>query len=153
MDYIASTDKTQAFGRIGQLLIGATSARKMTDQGCHEMVEYIARQVALGFPTRFVLQYSPTQSPSAAQRRLFTEGAPSFSNAELVIILTDSQLARGAVTAMTWLIRGKVKMRAYKPSEHQEALRVLAGLTPFSMQEATALLTTVVAAVGLPPLA
>ena len=144
-----TSDQSQAFACTGRLLVAATGLRPMTDASCYELVEMMHQ--ATHSDGLVAIQYSPLQSPTTAQRKIFVEGMKDYE-VEAFFVLTESQMVRGAVTALAWLQGGRAKSRAFQASDYRAALKQACQLTGCDPAEAQAMLTGVVAAVGLPPL-
>jgi hypothetical protein len=156
MPILATKNNEFVINHDGDLMITVSPVEPWSDAIWREYLELIAT-----YHERFgvqpgVLNFSPTQSPSATQRNILgTEFKDKTHVAELrrVVVLTDSALARGVLTALTWLLPNSRKMHqmAFKSTELDEALEWLAKDLTFDVARARALYREMLAVGGYDP--
>lgn len=138
-------EKTMSVERFGPILLQATGSQPITDGEWASYIELIREDTKTNGAALLGIQYSLTQAPSAAQRKAAAELSATFSHFALI---SSSMLVRGAVTAISWLLRSKIETRAFAPSEVRAALEWLSKAQHFDVEEAFARLTTAAQAVG-----
>lgn len=75
---------------------------------------------------RAILIYSLGGLPTAAQRSLLKKvKLPSGSTAPPIVLVSDSPLARGVLTAVSWIVPGLSSLRTYSLERRFAALQAL----------------------------
>lgn len=104
--------------------------------------------------SRFILNYSTGSGPTTRQRAALAavKDQFGFDQIERQVLLTDSVLMRGAIAAMSWLIRPKIETKCYSLSQVDKAFGWLAGGAHFDRDRALMRLNELSERVGLPKL-
>lgn len=105
------------------LVLGASNP---PDAEWDQWVEYIATNIAPGSGPR-VLVVTEGGSPTAGQRAALSNVTDQHRNASKVAVCTDSTMARGAITALSWFLPNAY--RAFSPADVDKAIEYL-DLTP-----------------------
>lgn len=114
--------RTLGYHRIGNLVI---LVHGDTPPAADEWDTYIAFLGQQPAPKTRILVYSRGGSPDAVQRKKIVQvGQAHYGGILPTAVMTDSPLARGAVTAITWLVT-KNKMAAFPLTKLEEALAFL----------------------------
>src|SRR5438876_964688 len=129
-----TSDRTQAFILTGQLIVAATADTPMTDLAVDEFVAKLVPLVE-GRRVAGLLQYSPSQSPTAAQRQRLANATAGKHPLKRVALVSESRLVRGAITALSWLIPG-TQTRAFAPRGCRAAFDWLAQEVAFDVRVA-----------------
>jgi hypothetical protein len=98
-------------------------------------------------PMTGVITFSPTRGPTAEQRAMASEDSEMnavLRQSKRVVLLTQSLIARGALTAMSWFFTS-VQMKTLAPHDARRGLTWIREEIPFDLGHATA---TLVEAVG-----
>jgi hypothetical protein len=146
-------DGNVASERVGYLRLVVAGTRAITDETWREHLGHSAADAVSHQPAHGVLFWSPTQGPSARQRKMLTE---EFANAigtsaeRRVAVLTDSAMVRGTVTAIHWFTRKK--FIAFSPKEVDRALDWLAEDVAFDRAKARRALEQAIDVVRKPAL-
>ena len=109
------------------------------------------REEAGGPPIALFL-YSPVKAPTAEQRNILQKEFAErlgFDKHTYGALLSDSMVARGALTAVAWLTG--MKTRTFRPDLYRDGLRWLAETKTFEMVTALELLSEAIRAVGYGP--
>src|SRR6516225_445034 len=92
-------------------------------------VDYIAHHIVPGSAPR-VLVVTEGGSPTAGQRAALSNVTDQHRNAAKVAVCTDSTMARGAITALSWFLPNAY--RAFSPADIDKAIEYLE-LSAFSV--------------------
>jgi hypothetical protein len=139
--------------RIGYLRLVVAGKRAIADETWREHLGHSAADATRYQPAHGVLFWSPTQGPSARQRKMLTyefADAIGLAAQRRVAVLTDSAMVRGTVTAINWFARQK--LIALSPEEVERALDWLAEDVAFDRAEARRALDQTIEAVRDPAL-
>ncbi len=120
--------KNQTIDFIDGIGIGATGLNPITDAEWDEWVREMDRAYSQGQVTRAIWQISPKQQPNVRQRGSLTAVQKKYDiprQTKIVVISTESALARGAMTGITWLLGGKPPLRAYAVNDVERALTAI----------------------------
>jgi hypothetical protein len=100
---------------------------------------------------RAILLFAPLHGPTAKQRSAQQKRDSDLGVSELKVIamISDSVLARGALTAISWLIPSKAEIRAFKSTATMEALDWLAAREKIDKQQAIAQLAVMTDRAGM----
>lgn len=112
---------TMLFERVGDLLVLVHGVQNPSETEWNAYVEYARAAVHSAQPLTALLVTTLGGSPNASQRKaILTAGG-----AKLVptCVCTDSMVARGVITAISWL--SSVSMHALPLHDIESALRVL----------------------------
>jgi hypothetical protein len=133
-----------AAGRVSDLLIVAAPGSGWPDDEWRDHMEQTAELRARLGSQRVVLTYSPDGAPSARQRRIVNDYRERIGVADVraQAVISQSALVRGAVTAMTWLMRPPYEMRSYPVSQLNAAFAMLRPHGEFDVTRATELLVS-----------
>jgi len=142
-------DGCQALRAEGELIIAATSEKPMTDEAVDEFIVHLGALMNGRSAITAILQYSPTQSPNALQRKRMMEAQAMNQPIKRIAILTQSKIVRGAVTALAWFAKSGPQTRAFSIDRHADALKWLSETARFDRVAAPAVLKEVTSAVGL----
>jgi hypothetical protein len=143
--------KTLSWTRIGQVYILATAAAPIDTDELIALLEGLSADRKANGRARCALQYSPSQAPNAAQRKLLKDRYEGEIDYERFALVASSALVRGALTALSWLMR-KSQTKPFAPTDLKRAFEWLAELTPLDLQQAMQTLDASVQSVGYPPL-
>jgi hypothetical protein len=115
-----------------------------------EYCELYAAMVRERGAARVVLNLSPGWGPNSAQRRALTldyRQAHRIDDIRRFALLTDSQLVRGIVTALSWLATG-TQTAAYAPSRAVDAVAWLRQVIAFDVADAVAVFGELMDGIG-----
>jgi len=146
-------DGNVASERVGYLRLVVAGTRAIGDETWREHLGHSAADTTSHQPAHGVLFWSPTQGPSARQRKMLTEEFADGIRLDAqrrVAVLTDSAIVRGTVTAIHWFMRQK--FIAFTPREVERALDWLAEEVVFDRAEARRALAQIIEAVRDPAL-
>jgi hypothetical protein len=87
-----------------------------------QWVDYIANNIVPGSGPR-VLVVTEGGSPTAGQRAALSNVTDQHRNAAKVAVCTDSTMARGAITALSWFLPNAY--RAFSPADIDRAIDYL----------------------------
>jgi hypothetical protein len=126
--------KTMAFTLVGDVLLVCHSAAPPSDAEWNQWVQRGAKNEHRGS-----LAITAGGAPNSAQRARTAQVVASIEQPPPFVLLTDSTLMRSVMTAFTWLLGGKQRMKALAPSELEEALSWMGvGVRPERVREAIA---------------
>lgn len=117
-----------AFTLVGDLLLLCHSSASPSDQEWGRWVER-----SRGSEHRGMLAVTEGGSPNSAQRAKVAELVLQQAKPPPFALVTDSGVMRSVLTAFFWLLGSKQPMKAFAPSELDEALRWM-GVTPSQEQ-------------------
>jgi hypothetical protein len=153
MTILKTSGSEIVMGEVGQLCIIVSGRKPYSDATWDEYCKLCKELDVIGRNLRVVLNYSPIVGPSANQRRKFTsELAEENKHFKRVVLVSDSALVRGALTATTWLSNASLQMRAFSPKHTEEGFRWLAEVADFQLESARAQLQALVAVQGDDPM-
>ncbi len=113
---------TIAYKRVGNLVVLVHASAPPADAEFDEYIEFLAKQAT---PRTRILVFSRGGSPNAVQRKKVAEVGDKYYGGDTpTAVMTDSPVARGAVTAITWLL-SKNKMAAFPLDKLEDALAFL----------------------------
>ncbi len=138
-----------SLGRCGDVDIAATGLEEISDEACDEIVDHTLELDAQRGLAKGGLQYTPERTPSPAQRRRIAARQQVGDYVRMAIV-TESPVARGAITVLAWLFKSQAHTRAFAPSEARQALEWLNEAASFDLEQGLSMLKTVIANVGLP---
>ncbi len=135
---------------MGPLLLGVQRGPldNLETQG---LMEGLVANVKLDGPGKVLMIYAPDAGPTAEQRRIIVDeygdrtGIKSFSR---VALLSNSVMVRGVLTALGWLLGGKSRTRAWKPSDWKKCLEWLREDATFDLLAAEAVFKDALAHCG-----
>lgn len=113
--------KTLLFERVHDLLILVHSAANPSEEEWNVYVRFVQETQLSSSPVAALLVYTRGGAPNAGQRKAVLSAADSTHC--LTGVCTDSAIARGVLTAMSWL--NKQPMYAFKLEEVDLALQML----------------------------
>ena len=122
-----TAQRDACYARLGPLFLGVQRQAIDNDQ-TQSLMESLAAHVKREGPGKVLLIYAPDAGPTAEQRRMIVDeygdrtGIKSFSR---VALLSNSTMVRGVLTALGWLLGGKSRTRAWKPSDWKKCLEWL----------------------------
>jgi hypothetical protein len=102
-----------------------------------QWVDYIATQIQPGSAPR-VIVVTEGGSPTAAQRAALSKVTDRYKNEAKVAVLTESVIARGALTALSWFAADVY--RPFSPTDFDNALKYL-GVSSAAAEIKTAIRT------------
>ncbi len=149
---VFSTQRAQiAISRVGELSMFVAAA-KIDDDEWSEWIDLGARYVAEFGPVVIGLNYSNGTGPSSKQRASLAARKDDlqFDKVKRQVLLTDSVLLRGAITALGWLLRTPVEQRAMASRDISKALTWLGEIGQFDRERALLRMSEMSARVGLP---
>jgi hypothetical protein len=113
---------TIAFEKIGSVYVLAIGKQNPSDPDWARWVAFVTENSHPNMKPR-ILVCTDGGAPSAAQRASLNEVTQKYRKESKVCVLTDSTVARGAVTALSWFF--PELYRAHAPSEIDKALDFL----------------------------
>jgi hypothetical protein len=148
-EFYVSPSKQLSSQRVGKCWVQATGLVTIQNGDWVDYIEYMKRSVKQDGPGTTVIQYSPKVAPSAKQRiELMKHDQLLFPQLRGLAIFTESTLMRGVMTALSWLTRSAVQMRAFAPDHLEDGLAWLATRDEFDRDASLAALSSVARAVG-----
>jgi hypothetical protein len=148
-EFYVSAGKQLASQRVGRCWVQATGLVTIRDGDWAEYIEYMKRSAKQEGPASTVIQYSPKVAPSAKQRvELMKHDQLLFPELRGLAIFTESMFMRGVMTALSWLTRSAVQMRAFAPAHLEDGLAWLATRDEFEHDACLMALARVAKAVG-----
>lgn len=150
---IATSRKQIAFSRSGELSL-FVAARHLSDEDWLEWLDLGPSYVREHGEPLAILNYSTGSGPNAKQRGLLAAKSEELGLSKLrcQVLLTDSVLLRGAITAMTWLIKTPAQQKAMSTKEVGAALEWLGQHVRLEPRAAIAHLNEMAGLVGIPTL-
>lgn len=122
---------------IGRLAIIVSGTKSYSDE---VWVEYcaICREMSNpALPYLAAFNYSPIVGPSASQRKTFNSEVGDLNkHFKRVVLVSDSAIVRGALTATAWITRSDMQMRPYSPARVDEGFAWLAEVAEFNRDDA-----------------
>jgi hypothetical protein len=109
--------RSMAFTVVGDLLLLCHSKAPPGDEEWDEWIERGRRGVHRG-----VLVSSAGGAPNSAQRARLSQMVNVMEAPPPFVLLTDSAMVRSVLTAFSWLLSSKQKLKALPPGEVAEAL-------------------------------
>lgn len=141
--------------RTGDLLIAAVNRKPITASVWDEYLNTLATLARNEGAATGGLQYTPDHGPNAAQRKALSlrEDELGMDKLRRMAIVSDSVVVRGAVTAISWMIKSsaQTKISSFKPTDYSEAFRWLHEQVAFDENEAHTAFQLALRAVGLEP--
>jgi hypothetical protein len=113
----AEMGRTLAFQRVANCIVLVHVEKDPTDSEWDEYVQFFASNI----DTR-VLVFSKGGAPSAAQRDKLKRVVDKHGKRVVTAVMTDSQLARGVMTALKWFLKD---MSAFPAKDFEGALKYL----------------------------
>jgi hypothetical protein len=148
-EFYVSPSKQLSSQRVGKCWVQATGLVTIQNSDWVDYIEYMKRSAQQDGPATTVIQYSPKVAPSAKQRvELMKHDQLLFPNLRGLAIFTESTLMRGVMTALSWLTRSAVQMRAFAPAHLEDGLAWLATRDELDRDACVAALSKVVRSVG-----
>jgi hypothetical protein len=144
---MVTSGKTFANARVDELIVSSAGAT-ITDREWREHCEQLRTLARLGTPARAMVIFGVGNGPDARQRQVLADDYKDVGLLK-VALLTDSTLARGALTAIGWLMNAAPK--AYGHSELDPALTWLATFAKFNAAQARSTLVEVIRLTGGDP--
>jgi len=148
---VCETPKREScYARLGPLFIGV-QRQAIDNAQTLQLMEGLAAHVAREGAGKVLLIYAPDSGPTAEQRRMIVDewgdrtGIKSFSR---VALLSNSVMVRGVLTALGWLLGGKSRTRAWRPSDWKKCLEWLEEGAKFDMGAAETTFRDVLAHCG-----
>jgi hypothetical protein len=145
-------DGNMASARVGKLWLGAAGRHAIKDETWRQYLDHAAASTASDGPFHGVLFWSPTHGPSASQRKVLRNEfarAIAVDAQRRVVLISESTLVRGAMTAISWFAR--TNAAAFSPADIQCAFDWLAEDIPFDRTQAQRALVQIVDAVQVQP--
>ncbi len=131
-------DGKHAYSRVGDFTANVCIADHITLEGWQRYLDgtYALSTQAGSQPTVSVAWFTE-QAPDANIRKASADfiRARNIPDFKRIALLTESSIARGAMTAFGWLMR-KSLLRPFKPSEYREAIDWLREGATFDVSEA-----------------
>jgi hypothetical protein len=113
--------KTLAFGKAGDCIVFVSGKEPLDNREWDAYARFLQVELVPGARTSCLI-FTEGSGPTAAQRQLLNEVlAPVVHNAKAAV-MTSSVLARGIVTAMSWIYP---VYKAFSPTETDEAIHFL----------------------------
>jgi len=141
--------------RTGDLLIAAVNRKPITASVWNEYLDTLAVLARNEGAASGGLQYTLDHGPNAEQRKALSlrEDELGMDKLRRVAIVSDSILVRGAVTAMSWMIKSsaQTKLNSFKPADYASAFRWLGEQVTFDESQANTAFQQALRAVGLEP--
>jgi hypothetical protein len=139
------------YRQLGELAVNLCVAKEFTDADWKEYLEgslAIARKLGKG--PKVGLAAMINAHPNAGQRRFATDflDREAVRPIERLAVLTDSELLRGALTALAWAMP-KSRLRAFKGTDHSGALSWLREVAEFDEKQADAIWSEARAQLGV----
>jgi hypothetical protein len=145
---VVTSDGNMASARIGKLWVACSGRRPITDATWREYLRHAAESVKNHGPYHGVLFWAPKSGPSAAQRRMLTDEyakAVRLDAQRRIVLISDSAIVRGTITAIDWFTRKN--FLAFAPKNVHQAIAWLAEDIQFDRKEAELALEKVICAV------
>ena len=150
-DRVWSTrNKELCLGRTGSLAL-VVGGRHWTDEAWREYCDLYSQMVVHQGPAQAVFNLSPVYGPTSAQRKLLFDEyyrAHGIEHIRRFVLLTESPIVRGIVTALSWFARGDQKTRAEPPARATEALAWVRAEAAFETAEAVEKFAVMIDVVG-----
>jgi hypothetical protein len=118
--------KSLAFGKIGGCIVFVGGKRPYDDGEWEAYVKFIKGEFIPGSKP-ICLVHADSAGPTAEQRQIVNEVIGPVKKEVKAAVMTSSQIARGIVTAMSWMYP---VYRAFSPSQVDEAIAFLGVAEP-----------------------
>lgn len=134
--------RQSARGKIQLAIVGELALNGYTEgwqeQDWREYTDFVIEEIdRLGTPKVGIIIHGAGHIPSATQRAWHTERVgPERMKMQRLGIMTESILARGAITAVSWIAPVRYQLKAFKPGEIDPMLKWAAEVAKFDWQEA-----------------
>src|SRR5258708_3520252 len=146
---VVTSDGNMASARVGKLWLASSGRRPITDATWREYLGHAADSVTRLGPYHGVLFWAPKSGPSASQRRMLTDDyaqAVRLDAQRRIVLISDSAIVRGTITAIDWFTRKN--FLAFAPKNVQQAIGWLAEDIEFDRKEAELALGKILEAVN-----
>lgn len=112
-----SPNRQISFQMVGQVGLTVSCPTGYDDKDWEAYIQQARHVRSAGGVIRGVLNFTPSQGPSASQRkRLTDELKEELKPVVRVAVLSDSALLRGVITAMSWFVGGDLTTKSYDPA-------------------------------------
>lgn len=147
--WLVTSDGNLLLARVGHLVINCGGVAPFTDQAVDELLAIEAELLApLPADAPLGLLTWTLHAPDSRQRARLGQ-CRMMQHAAAAVMLSDSQLLRGAATALNWIVRARFRSRFLPTHALDEGLGWLAEQVSFDAAEAHATALAAAAHTGL----
>jgi hypothetical protein len=142
--------KELCLGRVGSLALVVTGD-DWTDTAWREYCDLYSHMVVHHGSARGVFNFSPRHGPTSSQRSLlFNEyyRAHRIDHIRRFVLMTNSPVVRGIVTALSWFARGEQQTKTADPARAKQSLAWVRADVEFNATETVATFAVMLDVVG-----